>query len=57
MLARDGDEIVYARVDPKSDGVTLTQQHTVASDTQYRVDLDHASAEVIDRRGWAVLAA
>ena len=54
VLARDGDDVVYVRVDPKAEGVTLTQQHTVASDTQYRVDFDHAAGEVIDRRGWSV---
>jgi alkylation response protein AidB-like acyl-CoA dehydrogenase len=54
VLARDGDEVVYVRVDPKADGVRLTQQHTVASDTQYRVDFDNVQGEVIDRRGWPV---
>jgi alkylation response protein AidB-like acyl-CoA dehydrogenase len=54
VLARDGDEVVYVRVDPKAPGVTLTQQHTVASDTQYRVDFDGVRGEVIGRRGWQV---
>ena len=27
-------------VDPESDGLTLTQQHTISSDAQYRVDFD-----------------
>ena len=40
VLARAEAGIVLALVDPKADGVTLTQQHTIASDTQHRVDLD-----------------
>ena len=43
VLARTGpgpDGVVYALVDPASAGVTLTQQMTIASDTQYRVDLE-----------------
>jgi alkylation response protein AidB-like acyl-CoA dehydrogenase len=54
VLARDGDDVVYVRVDPKASGVTLTQQQTVASDTQYRVDFDGVQGEVAARRGWAV---
>jgi alkylation response protein AidB-like acyl-CoA dehydrogenase len=57
VLARDEDEVVYVRVDPKADGVTLAQQHTVASDTQYRVDFDNVAGEVIDRRSWSVFDA
>jgi alkylation response protein AidB-like acyl-CoA dehydrogenase len=59
VLARDvatGD-VVYVRVDPAAGGVALTQQTTVASDTQYRIDFDGAAGEVIDRRGWAVFDA
>ena len=40
MLARAEAGIVLALVDPKADGVTLTQQHTIASDTQHRVDFE-----------------
>jgi alkylation response protein AidB-like acyl-CoA dehydrogenase len=54
VFARDGDDVVYVRVDPKADGVTLTQQHTVASDTQYRVDFDNVKGEIAERRGWDV---
>jgi alkylation response protein AidB-like acyl-CoA dehydrogenase len=54
VMARDGDDVVYVRVDPKASGVTLTQQMTVASDTQYRVDFDNVTGEIIDRRGWPV---
>ncbi len=54
VLARDGDDVVYVAVDPKAPGVTLTQQHTVASDTQHRVDFDAVTGRVIERRGWAV---
>ncbi|HZN15366.1 MAG TPA: acyl-CoA dehydrogenase family protein [Acidimicrobiales bacterium] len=54
VLCRDGGDVVYVRVDPKADGVTLTQQQTIASDTQYRIDFDGVTGEVIDRRGWDV---
>jgi len=60
VLARTGeaaDAIDLFLVDTKAPGVTLTQQHSMASDTQYRVDFDqvrvasenHVGAE---RRGW-----
>jgi alkylation response protein AidB-like acyl-CoA dehydrogenase len=55
VLARDASgDVVYVRVDPKADGVTLIQQNTVGSDTQYRVDFDGVAGEVIERRGWPV---
>ena len=40
VLARAEAGIILALVDPKADGVTLTQQHTIASDTQHRVDFE-----------------
>jgi alkylation response protein AidB-like acyl-CoA dehydrogenase len=40
VLAREGTGVSLFLVDPTATGVTLTQQLTVASDTQYRVDLD-----------------
>ena len=43
VLARTGDEpteVDLFLVDPHAGGVTLTQQHSVASDTQYEVRLD-----------------
>ena len=40
VLARTDEGPTLFLVDPKADGVTLTQQMTVASDTQYRVDFD-----------------
>jgi alkylation response protein AidB-like acyl-CoA dehydrogenase len=42
VLARAGDGVVLLLVDPETDGITRTQQHTVASDTQHRVDFDGA---------------
>lgn len=39
VFARTGDEVGFFLVDPSAPGVTLTQQFSVASDTQYRVDL------------------
>ena len=52
VLAREGDEIVIAIVDPSAKGVTLEQQLTVAGDTQYTVRLDNASAETVLRDAW-----
>ena len=52
VLARDGEEVGLFLVDPKADGVALTQQFTIASDTQYRVDLTGAAAEQIAEATW-----
>jgi alkylation response protein AidB-like acyl-CoA dehydrogenase len=56
VLARDAarDEVVLALVDPAAPGVTLTQQMSVASDTQYRVDLDDAVVDDVITGGWNV---
>ncbi|MBN2623145.1 MAG: acyl-CoA/acyl-ACP dehydrogenase [Acidimicrobiales bacterium] len=56
VLARTGDrddDIDLFLVDPHATGVTLTQQHTIASDTQYRVDLDGVQITAADRIGGA----
>jgi alkylation response protein AidB-like acyl-CoA dehydrogenase len=61
VLARTGDAadaVDLFLVDPNESGVILTQQHTVASDTQYRVDLDGVRVVAADRvgpagSGWA----
>jgi alkylation response protein AidB-like acyl-CoA dehydrogenase len=56
VLARTGDgeeDVELFLADPSADGVTLTQQMTVASDCQYRVDLDGAEAEALGI-GWSV---
>ncbi len=59
----DGDtDIDLLLVDPNADGVTLTQQMTIASDTQYRVDLDGVRVAAADRigaagTGWDTFAA
>jgi alkylation response protein AidB-like acyl-CoA dehydrogenase len=53
-LARSGDGVGLYLVDPKGPGVTLTQQTTIASDTQFRVDLDGAPAEPVGAADWAV---
>lgn len=56
VLARTGDrddDIDLFLVDPHATGVTLTQQHTIASDTQYRVDLDGVQVTAADRIGGA----
>jgi alkylation response protein AidB-like acyl-CoA dehydrogenase len=54
VLARTGDapsDIDLFLVDPSSEGVTLTQQHSIGSDAQYRVDLDNVSVAPADRIG------
>jgi len=50
----DADDAVdLFLVDPSAPGVTLTQQFTVASDTQHRVDLDGVRVDAGDRIGAA----
>jgi len=56
VLARTGDapgDVDLFLVDPAAPGVTLTQQLTIASDTQYRVDLDRVAVAAEDRLGGA----
>ena len=61
VLARTGDgpgDIDLFLVDPEAPGVTLTQQMSVSSDTQYRVDFDEVVVSDEDRvgpagSGWA----
>jgi alkylation response protein AidB-like acyl-CoA dehydrogenase len=52
VFARTGDDIGFFLVDPQAPGVTLTQQFSVASDTQFRVDLAGVRAEKLGS-GWA----
>jgi alkylation response protein AidB-like acyl-CoA dehydrogenase len=51
VLASSPDGVDLFLVDPASDGVTLTQQHTIASDTQYQVALRGARGERIGVAG------
>ena len=51
VLARTEAGIDLLLIDPAAEGVTLTQQLTVASDTQYRVDLDGVRVPTTDRIG------
>jgi alkylation response protein AidB-like acyl-CoA dehydrogenase len=54
VLARTGDadgDIDLFLVDPTSAGVTLTQQFTIASDTQYQVELAGARVDASSRIG------
>lgn len=54
VLARTGDAeeaVDLFLVDPAAPGVTLTQQKSLASDTQYRVDLDGVRVSEADRIG------
>jgi alkylation response protein AidB-like acyl-CoA dehydrogenase len=56
VLARTGDQrgdVDLFLVDPRAEGVTLTQQFSVGSDAQYRVDLDGVRVEADDRVGAA----
>ena len=51
VLARTEAGVDLLLIDPAAKGVTLTQQLTVASDTQYRVDLDGVRVSATDRVG------
>lgn len=54
VLARTGDAdeaVDLFLVDPNAAGVTLTQQHSISSDTQYRIDLDGVAVSAADRIG------
>jgi alkylation response protein AidB-like acyl-CoA dehydrogenase len=54
VLARTGeaeDAVDLFLVDPGAEGVHLTQQFTIGSDAQYRVDFDRARVEAADRIG------
>ena len=60
VLARtgDGEDVDLFLVDPGAPGVTLTQQFSLASDTQYQVELAEVTVAVDDRigpagSGWA----
>lgn len=56
VLARTGDgptDVDLFLVDPGAHGVTLTQQMTIGSDAQYRVDLDRVRVTETDRIGGA----
>jgi alkylation response protein AidB-like acyl-CoA dehydrogenase len=61
VMARTGDapdEVDLFLVDPAAEGVTLTQNLTMASDAQYRVELEGARVSAADRigpagSGWA----
>jgi len=56
VLARSGDgvaDVDLFLVDPTAPGVALTQQFSVASDSQYRVELDNVRVASSDRIGAA----
>ena len=50
VLTRDG----LVLVDPNGSGVTLTQQLSISSDTQYRVDFDGAQGELVAADYWSL---
>ncbi|MGH8986539.1 MAG: acyl-CoA dehydrogenase family protein [Acidimicrobiia bacterium] len=54
VLGRTGEaatDVGLFLVDPKTDGVELTQQHSLASDTQYRVEFRDVTVPAADRVG------
>jgi alkylation response protein AidB-like acyl-CoA dehydrogenase len=56
VLVRSGDgvqDVDLLLVDPKASGVTLTQQKSLASDTQYKVVFDGVKVPASDRIGAA----
>lgn len=65
VLARTGDAddaVDLFLIDPKADGVTLSQRMSISSDTQYRVDFDGVKVSAADRvgdagTGWATWSA
>jgi alkylation response protein AidB-like acyl-CoA dehydrogenase len=55
VLARHREDVMLLLVDPSADGVTLEQQKTIASDSQYRVELDGVRTDdVVAVDGWPV---
>jgi alkylation response protein AidB-like acyl-CoA dehydrogenase len=56
VLARTGDaadDVDIFLVDPKAPGVTLTQQYSISSDTQFRVEFESVKVSESDRIGAA----
>ena len=58
VLARTSDGVALLLVDPRAEGMELTQQRTIASDTQYRVDFHgvHVGRDALvgtSNGGWA----
>jgi alkylation response protein AidB-like acyl-CoA dehydrogenase len=56
VLARTGDgaeDVDLFLVDPATEGVTMTQQMTIGSDAQYKVELDGVRVTAADRIGAA----
>jgi alkylation response protein AidB-like acyl-CoA dehydrogenase len=54
VLARTGEaptDVDLFLVDPTAEGVTLSQQHTIGSDAQFRVDLDDVEVAADERIG------
>jgi alkylation response protein AidB-like acyl-CoA dehydrogenase len=51
VLARSDAGVDLLLVDPAASGVTLTQQKTLGSDTQYRVDFDGVRVDAGERVG------
>src|SRR5205823_6364316 len=45
VLARTVDGPTFFVADPEANGVTLTQQHTIASDTQYAIAFDDVEVD------------
>jgi alkylation response protein AidB-like acyl-CoA dehydrogenase len=54
LVRSHADRVALALVDPTDDRVSLTQQFTIGSDAQYRVDFDDAPVELIAEDGWGI---
>jgi len=52
VLAREGDAFRLVLVDPRSPGVSMTQERTMASDASYEVRFDGAAAEPLAGGSW-----
>jgi alkylation response protein AidB-like acyl-CoA dehydrogenase len=53
VLGRGADGVELYLVDPASSGITMTQHHTIAADTQYEVRFDGVQVEASERIGGA----
>jgi alkylation response protein AidB-like acyl-CoA dehydrogenase len=53
VLARSGDGVGVFLVDPSTAGVSMKQQHTIASDAVYEVGFAGVRAERVGTAGWA----
>ncbi|WP_228000455.1 acyl-CoA dehydrogenase family protein [Nocardia australiensis] len=54
VLAREAGSVVLAVVDPRLPGTTMVREASLASDVQYRLELDGAPVETVLAGGWEI---